>query len=65
MAVDVRIIRGFQRNEITTEHIVYQRLAQRMEGENADILRRISEDSMSKIIALPITGMTCASCVSG
>jgi len=64
MAVDVRIIRGFQRNEIT-EHIVYQRLAQRMEGENADILRRTSEDAMSKIIALPITGMTCASCASG
>jgi len=64
MAVDVRIIRGFQRNEIT-EHIVYQRLAQRMEGENTDILRRTSEDSMSKIITLPITGMTCASCVSG
>ncbi|RLF30513.1 MAG: hypothetical protein DRN07_08510 [Thermoplasmata archaeon] len=64
MAVDVRIIRGFQRNEIT-EHIVYQRLAQRMEGENADILRRISENAMSKIITLPITGMTCASCVSG
>ena len=64
MAVDVRIIRGFQRNEIT-EHIVYQRLAQRMEGENADILRRISEDAMSKIITLPIIGMTCASCASG
>jgi len=64
MAVDVRIIRGLQGNEIT-EHIVYQRLAQRMEGENAEILRRISEDAMSKIIALPITGMTCASCASG
>jgi len=43
MAVDVRIIQDFQRNEIT-EHIVYQRLARRTEGENAEILRRISED---------------------
>jgi len=41
--MDIQIIRDFQRNEIT-EHIVYQRLSQRVGGENGDILRRISRD---------------------
>jgi len=41
--MNTRIIQGFQRNEIT-EYFVYQRLAQWEQGENAEILRRISED---------------------
>ncbi|MFQ6053708.1 MAG: VIT1/CCC1 transporter family protein [Candidatus Bathyarchaeia archaeon] len=40
-----RRILSFQRNEIT-EHIVYNKLAQKMEGGNAEVLRRISKDEL-------------------
>jgi len=43
--MNVQIIQDFQRNEIT-EHIVYQRLSQRVGGENGEILKRISEDEL-------------------
>lgn len=39
------IIKTFQRNEIT-EHIVYHRLAQRVGGQNGEILQRISDDEL-------------------
>lgn len=43
--MDVQIIQGFQRNEIT-EHIVYRHLAQRVGGKNGEILKRISDDEL-------------------
>lgn len=43
--MNVQIIRSFQRNEIT-EHIVYQRLSQRVGGKNGEILKKISEDEL-------------------
>lgn len=43
--MNVQIIQDFQRNEIT-EHIVYQRLSQRVGGKNGEILKRISEDEL-------------------
>ncbi|MBW1999193.1 MAG: VIT1/CCC1 transporter family protein [Deltaproteobacteria bacterium] len=43
--MDIQIIQGFQKNEIT-EHIVYQRLAQRVGGKNGEILKRISKDEL-------------------
>jgi len=44
-AKTVEIVKGFQRNEIT-EHIVYERLARRAQGKNAEVLRRISQDEL-------------------
>ena len=35
----------FQKNEIT-EHIVYKRLAEKADGKNADVLKRISDDEL-------------------
>jgi len=43
--MNVQIIQDFQRNEIT-EHIVYQRLSQRVGGKNGEILKGISEDEL-------------------
>ncbi|MBC8446420.1 MAG: VIT1/CCC1 transporter family protein [Chloroflexi bacterium] len=43
--MDIQVLQGFQRNEIT-EHIVYQRLSQRVGGKNGEILKRISEDEL-------------------
>jgi VIT1/CCC1 family predicted Fe2+/Mn2+ transporter len=43
--MDVEIIKGFQRSEIT-EHIVYRRLAQGVGGKNGEILKRISDDEL-------------------
>jgi len=45
MLMDIQIIQGFQKNEIT-EHIVYQRLAQRVGGKNGEVLKRISKDEL-------------------
>lgn len=41
--MNVQVIQDFQRSEIT-EHIVYQRLSQRVGGKNGEILKSISED---------------------
>ncbi|MCR4406224.1 MAG: VIT1/CCC1 transporter family protein [Anaerolineae bacterium] len=43
--MDVQIIQSFQRSEIT-EHLVYHRLAQRVGGQNGEILQRISDDEL-------------------
>ena len=43
--MDVQVIQGFQKNEIT-EHLVYRRLAQRVGGKNGEILKRISDDEL-------------------
>ena len=43
--MDVQVIQGFQKNEIT-EHVVYRRLAQRVGGKNGEILKRISDDEL-------------------
>jgi len=43
--MNVQVIRDFQKNEIT-EHVVYQRLSQRVGGKNGEVLKRISEDEL-------------------
>lgn len=40
-----RTILGFQRNE-ATEHVIYETLARKIKGGNAEVLKRISDDEL-------------------